>query len=89
LPKVNFKSYLNPPTPRERLPSDLEIIVSVYGPYLTLEQAAKCLGQSYQTTYGCVRAGSLKASRNGQRGSYRIPAVEIVKWMEKNKVVAG
>jgi excisionase family DNA binding protein len=71
------------------LPSDLEIIVSVYGPYLTLEQTAKCLDMSYQTTYGCVRAGSLKASRNGQRGSYRIPAVEIVKWMEKNKVVAG
>lgn len=87
MPKVNFKSYLTPPAPREHLPSDLEVIVSTYGhPYLTLEETAACLGVSYQTIYGCVRIGSLKASRNGKHGAYRVAATEIVQWMAKNKV---
>lgn len=84
--KVNFKSYLKA-EPRERLPSDLEIIVSTYGhPYLSLEETAACIGKSYQTVYSLVRGGALKASHDGRRGNYRISANEIVRYMDKHRV---
>jgi excisionase family DNA binding protein len=81
MPKV--KSYIAPAPPRERLPSDLEVVSATYGPYLTVEQAAKCLHRSYGTVYGFVRAGALAASRTGRSGGYIIPATALVEFARK------
>jgi excisionase family DNA binding protein len=86
LSKVNFKSYLAV-TPHEHLPSDLEIIVATYGrPYLSLSETAECIGMSYQSIYALVRAGAIRSSRDGRRGSYRISAVEIARYMNSHQI---
>jgi excisionase family DNA binding protein len=81
--KVNFKSYQASQPTEDKLPSDLEVICSKYGPYLTIEEAAECLHRSYGTVYGFIRCGALLASRTGKNGGYIIPATAIVKYARK------
>ena len=81
MPRVNFKSYMND---SNSIPTELQIIVSTYGPYLTLKDAAQCLHRSYETIYDLVRSGTLKASRTGKRGGYIIPANAIITFVKKN-----
>ena len=69
--------------PKQKLPDELQILVNTYGPYLNLEEAARCLKMNYQTMYGLVRAREISASRNGQNGAYKISALEIVKYASK------
>jgi excisionase family DNA binding protein len=82
MPRVNFKSYQN--SEPSGMPSELQLIVSTYGPYLTIKDAAQCLRRTYGTVYGLVRAGELKAARTGRKGEYIIPANEIVCYVRKN-----
>lgn len=79
MPKVNFKSYLTPA--RERLPSDLEIVVATYGPFLTVEETAACLKKHRKTIETLIKTGKLKAGHNGPRGAYIISATAIVKFV--------
>lgn len=80
MPKVDFKSYQKPE--KSDMPSMIDIVVSKYGIYLTIDQFAECIGIKYNLAYGLVRAGTIKSSRTrGHSGSYRIAAVDIVKHM--------
>jgi excisionase family DNA binding protein len=80
--KVNLKSYLAV-TPHEQLPTDVEVIAAQYGAFMTLKEAAACLHKSYQTVYGLVRSGAIKASRDRSRGAYRVSAAELARYMDK------
>lgn len=80
--KVNFKSYAAPKV-KERLPTQLEVVAAQYGPYLTIEQFAECVNIKRTLAYGLVKGGALKVSRTrGNRGSYRISATEVIRYME-------
>lgn len=81
MPKVNFKTRLNS---TQNVPTELQIIVSCYGPYLSLKEAVECLHRSYETIYALVRSKAIKASRTGKKGGYIISANEIVKFINKN-----
>jgi hypothetical protein len=76
--KVNFKAYLTPE--KERLPSDLEVIVATYGPFLTIAETAKCLKRERKAVEAWIHAGKLEAKREGERGSYIISATSIIRF---------
>lgn len=80
MPRVNFKSYQSS---APEMPSELQLIVLKYGPYLTIKDAAECLRRTYGTVYGLVRAGELRAARTGRKGAYLIPAGEIVSFIRR------
>jgi hypothetical protein len=52
------------------MPSVLQLIVSCYGPFLSLKDAAECLHRSYEIIYALVRSGALRACRTGKNGGY-------------------
>jgi excisionase family DNA binding protein len=81
LPHVDFKAYQN--SEQAEFPSEAQMIISAYSPYLTIKDASKCLHRSYETIYALVRSRELKAARTGEKGSYLIPASEIVSYMKK------
>lgn len=84
VPKVNFKSYLSP-VPVERLPSDLEVIVATYGPYLTVTEVAECLKRDRRTVERWLRSHELEASQGGRGKSYIVPATSVVKFVRGMK----
>jgi excisionase family DNA binding protein len=81
MPKVNFKSYLKN---TQNMPTELQLIVSCYGPFLSLKEAAECLHRSYETIYALVRSDALRACRTGKNGQYIVSANDIAKFFEKN-----
>jgi hypothetical protein len=86
MPKVNFKSYQQDPSS----PTQLDIIVAKYGPYLTLEEMTDCLKIKRTIAYGLLKAKQIAHTRtSGNSGSYRIAAIDIVKYTEKHAVKAA
>lgn len=86
MPKVNFKSY----EPKLSSPTQLEIIVAQYGPYLTANEFAQCLKIKRTIVYGLLKAKQITHTRtSGDSGSYRIAASDIVKYAERHAVKAA
>jgi hypothetical protein len=80
--KVNFKSYQD--SKQSGQPSQIEIVATLYGPYLSISKFAECIGVKYNLAYGIVKSGLVKVSRTrGHSGAYRISAVDVVKYMDK------
>ena len=86
MPKVNFKSYQQNPS----TPSQLDIIVAQFGPYLTLDEFTQCLKIKRTIAYGLLKAKQIAYTRtSGNSGSYRISAIDLVKYVEKHAVKAA
>lgn len=86
LSKVNFKSY----DPKSSSPTQLDIIVAQYGPYLTADEMSECLKIKRTIAYGLLKAKQMAYTRtSGDSGSYRISAIDIVKYVEKHAVKAA
>lgn len=84
MPKVNFKSYQEKPQSGS---TQLDLIVEQFGPYLTLEEFAQCMKIKRTIAYGLLKAKQIAHTRtSGKSGCYRISAVDIVKYIEKNAV---
>lgn len=86
MPKVNFKSYQQDPSS----PSQLDLIVAQFGPYLTLDDFTQCFKIKRTIAYGLLKGNQIAHTRtSGKNGCYRISAVDIVKYIEKNAVKAS
>lgn len=85
--KANFKSYQK--AEKSDLPSMVDIVVAKYGPYLSVEQVAECIGSKYLSVYGRIRSGRIRSSRDGDHGPYKVSAVDVVKYMERNSTPAA
>lgn len=83
MPKVDFKAYSKPT--RQRMPSDLEIVVSVYGPYLTVKEIAECIKCDYQKALLLVNSGAIRSSRTGKNGGHIISAADLVSYIRENR----
>lgn len=79
MPKVDFKAYARPE--RERLPSDLEVLVSTYGPYLSLKDTAASLKRERHAVMQLIHSGALPASRTSPKGPYIIAATDLIRYV--------
>ncbi|ADU27920.1 helix-turn-helix domain-containing protein [Ethanoligenens harbinense] len=87
MPRVNFKGYLAPA--KEHLPSDLEVVVATYGPYLSLNDAATCIKRDRRTVEKLIKSGDIPASRTSKSGFYIIAATDLVRFIHKSKIACN
>ena len=86
MPKINFKKWETARQKPDGLPSELDIIISMYGLYLDVTQAAECLNCKYCTVRELILSGRLKASRNAKNAPYRISAVDLVRYIKSTQI---
>jgi hypothetical protein len=79
MPKVNFKSYK---TKAQSLPSELEIIVATYGPYLDVNALMSCLHRHRDFVYQILKSGQLPSKKIGRDG-YLVSAVDLVTYINE------
>lgn len=83
MPKVDFKAYARPT--RERLPSELEVLVATYGPYLSIKDVMACLKRGHTMVSQIISSGELPSSRTGPGGSRIIAATDLVRYIHSQR----
>lgn len=83
MPKVQFNTYKKP-SKVKLLPSDLEVVVAQFGPFLDVPALMLCLHKHRDFVYNLLRSGELPSSKAGRTG-YLVSATDLVQYLNGRK----